>query len=587
MMYPIRKFSYNNTDNIDENAPGVGSPPSSLLSVIEDSSPEVLQRKQDMADVMDLFKTNIQKNNQDENNLDDILLPTSILRQLDRKKLPEKYLNLFEDAIQEANYLDAYKIFLIIRHDSIVPRTFSFINFFTLLRESGNHKKCWELYDYLRSFLDDKKKAASLTVEKKNDIYIILQHIFSQAMHLCGMYEEAEKAMKMYRYYVEQQISMNASSYKALLYATSSRADFQTETFSILKQMESEGIEADIDVYNNLLKCCMKTNNLKMAHFIWNKLSVQPEGSLLAPTCRTIMHMFLLLAAIETPQTVNSRNKALFNISPEEIINESARIFRYAVDRKIKITEFLLNSFLAVHTNQRDLEKSLMIFYEFYPKYNLGKNPFTYSCMFRLFDSEGQYEKMKELLEIAKQDGVTYFDHMTWRSIIRICAAQSQIDEAIEFVKRMKADGHEPTIDHLKLLLLKIVEAERWDAREELIKLCAPIYHAAKLGKWPIWNERTQQVNKMLDDIYGRPAGKGMLRGVHANVKNRVPGPSFPYIQDSEANKFEELECESSEHQEWKYRDNLKKTPPPQKKILPLTQIPRHIPPAFPRKIED
>ena len=548
-------------------------------------SAEALERKQDMKDVMAIYENDdsFMANSQSGNvSLDDIFLPTAIVKQLEQKKLPVKYLNIFDDAIQAGNYMDAYKIFLVIRHDAIVPRPYPVLQFFKLLRESENHKKCWELYEYLTSFLDDKKKAALLTPADKEKINNALQHVFSQVMNLCGLYQEAEKAMKIYRYYLQHQIPMNEYSYRALLYATCSRADFETESLSILKQMEAEGISADIDVYDNLLKLCMKKGDLKLAHFIWNKLSTEPVDSPLAPSSRTFVHMLFLLASIETPQSVNSRNKPLYNISPTEIIDEAARIFRFAIDRNVTITQYMLNAFLAVHCQQRDLEKSLMIFHQFYEKYNIKRGKSVYTTMFRLFDNFGQYDKMREFLELAKADGVTQFDFMAWRSIIRIAAAQMEIDEAMEYCRRMRAEGHTATVDQLRLLLLKITEAERWDAREEFLKLCEPLYRASKLGKWPIWNERTNKVNKVLDDVYGRPAGKGFLRGVHHNVKSRVPGAEFPYIKDAEQEKFQSLESESTLHQKWQQKEKLKKTPPPKVKRIPLTRAPSHIPPAFP-----
>jgi hypothetical protein len=72
--------------------------------------------------------------------------------------------------------------------------------------------------------------------------------------------------------------------------------------------------------------------------------------------------------------------------------------------------------------------------------------------------------------------------------------------------------------------------------------------------------------------VYGRPAGKGFLRGVHHNVASRVPGPSFPYLQDADAQNFAKIEAESDDFQVWKRQEDRKKAPPPQKKYLPFSR---------------
>lgn len=494
-----------------------------------------------------------------------IELPKSVLQDIDQGKNAVRYLNAFDEAVLANDRKAAYSAFILIRQNQVFPRLESYVKFGQKMLNDGNHVKCWELYQYAESFLIAKNAKLSEDFDEKKQLFASL---FPQMMALCREHKESEKALKIYRRFVELAIPLDIRMYEGLITATCTRGDFHQETFSILKQLESEGLEPTLLIYEGILKSCTKCSDLKTAHFVWSKLCAEPPSSVLAPGSRTVMHMLFLLGSIETPSSINSIDKPVYNIPVADILDEAARIFAFALERNMPITLPLLNSFLSVHTDQGALEKSLVIFREFYPKYELSPDGHAYGQMFQLFDFHHAYDLMKEFKEMMHKDNVKLISRKHWRSIVRIASYEGKLDEALQYMREMKNEGFSFTVQEMKLFHFRATEMENFEARDAFIKLCEPGVNPGQ-GKWPIWNERTQKVNQLLDSVYGRPAGSRFKRGVYHNMRTRVPGPSFPYIKDVDAEEFKQVEEQSEEYKKWKKIDDRKKQPPPQKRAFP------------------
>jgi pentatricopeptide repeat protein len=228
--------------------------PQSLLDALKEAPgvPPVSSAQQDETyqELMSLFENESQNTTalslSDDSecaSLDDIFLPDAILEQIERKKEPAKYLFIFDESLTRNNHIDAYKIFIVLRHKRLIPSGMSTKSFIRLLFKSKNYKKCWEIYDYIQNFLSKKAiVACSLTGEDVIKVKLSLQDMFPTLMSLCATFREAEKALKIYRQMFEQGIPISSAGYYSLLAVLCSRSDFCDEALSVLKQMESDGI---------------------------------------------------------------------------------------------------------------------------------------------------------------------------------------------------------------------------------------------------------------------------------------------------------------------------------------------------------
>lgn len=114
--------------------------------------------------------------------------------------------------------------------------------------------------------------------------------------------------------------------------------------------------------------------------------------------------------------------------------------------------------------------------------------------------------------------------------------------EAVDLLEQMISLGQpKPPVSLYSKLLLHLADIEAWELKARFLSLCD---QPSRKKESPSveWNNRKKRIDDFLNRAYGRPAGKGQVRGVYANVANEIR------VFDSDTRKnevlFEEIDKE-------------------------------------------
>lgn len=426
--------------------------------------------------------------------------------------------------LSNGQLLDAYKIYLHLNKHSILLPSVAYDELIITLIKTGNIQKAWEIFNRLRKQLKSHIPLSPST--------------YHQFMLSFGKQRQAERAFKLYREMTQDNVVPNIETLHTLVYVCSKRKDYFRECFSLVKQLEDSGFSPTLTTYNWMLHSCARVSDLQTGKLIWEKIS-----STLSPDPHSFAGMFWLLASIETNQNAKSINRIRYpSISSNDICREAKDIYSLIHGKysNIPITAPLMASYLAVFTSHLDKQESEAIFYEMYPKHH-PQLPISFQHMFEMYDTLHDYQSSISLKRYADIKGyMKQIPFLGWRALIRTAASNNQLDDALEYLEEMKRiTQYTPTVDSLKLVLFRCIEMEDWNNKSKLLSLCAPI--PKKTSRYSLWNERMNRINALLDMVYGKPAGKGFLRGIHANMKG--PGASFD-DQCNNASDFKVIEQE-------------------------------------------
>lgn len=425
--------------------------------------------------------------------------------------------------LSNGQILDAYRIHLHLNKHSILLPSIAYDELVTTLVKTGNLQKAWQIFNQLRGPL--KKACTPLSASTYNSFIISF-----------GKQKQAERAFKLYREMNQDNVIPNTDTLHSLVYACSKRKDYFQECFSLVKQLEDSGFTPTIETFNWMLHSCSRVSDLQTGKLIWERITTT-----MTPDSNSFTGIFWLLASIETNQNSKSTNKICYpSISSDDICKE-AKDFYNLLDTKypnIPITFQLLTSYLAVFTSHLDKQTSEDIFYNVYPERYL-QLPISFQHMFEMYDTLHDYQSALSLKQyVTSRSSIEKISFLGWRALIRTAAYNNQLDDALGYLEEMRRNTqYVPTVDSLKLVLFRCIEMEDWDNRSKLLSLCSP--SPKKTSKYSLWDERMGKINELLDIVYGKPAGKGFLRGVHANMKG--PGVSFN-DQCINASEFEAIE---------------------------------------------
>lgn len=343
---------------------------------------------------------------------------------------------------------------------------------------------------------------------------------------------------------MRQQLPLTPSRevYQSLIYACSMRKDFYLQCLNLVKEMESLGYSSSIHTYNYILSSCAKVGNLQTAHQVWKKLTALSKiQKSFAPDEYSYTHMFWLLASIETKDNKKSSRDFHYQLSSDSVVKEAQRLYSELQTNGIVFSStHLLTAYLATHCTHLKKALAEKIFYEDFAHHQLQPHAISYQHLFEMYDTLHDYEGMKRLKRTSQEQNMS-LSFKSWRAMVRTAAWTGHLDEAVDFVADMKAAGHAPILEELKLVSFRCSELENAIAHERFLALCdTSVNHHT--SKWNAWHERTRRVLALLDQVYGKPAGKGFLRGVYANMKG--PGPDFKTDTNPLESEFKQVESE-------------------------------------------
>ena len=313
-------------------------------------------------------------------------------------------------------------------------------------------------------------------------------------------------ALKVYEECLDLGTPRHSSTHHELIYACSKRSDWSRKAFELFQQLETYGMSIYPRAYTHLLISTSRTSDVNTALAIWKLMEekgrMNPEYT---PKSHSLAALLWTIAAAETKENKISKRPFTQTFEPTFLVN----IATEAVDRfltKNPPNSFILSSHLAVAASHKSRELAERIFWKDYKKYNIERHPNTFELMFGLYDHLQDWEPIP-LLRMEMLNSRVKISHQAYRHLTRVSALTGHIQEAIQYIVEAKSNGIEFSPQDMRIIHLRVFEAQRWDLHAKLLKLI----------KWPeslhpnpmaVWRERAERVNDFMEQVYGKEAPK-------------------------------------------------------------------------------
>jgi pentatricopeptide repeat protein len=321
------------------------------------------------------------------------------------------------------------------------------------------------------------------------------------AIRSCGKNSEVEKAFLVYEELLNTGIRPNDVLLTSLLYACCQRKDYYPEAFEIVKQLESYGYSASLQVYNDLLLGCAKNSDLKTGCKVWEELNKTSK-----PTATSVTHILYVLASVETLETKGSTSEFVYAISPEEIVAKAREIYSdWLLKIKARPNSNILSAFLAVLTKNRQTTLAKSIFYDEHAHWNLARHPNSYESMFQLYESTKDFKSALELRKEALEAKIP-LTFCAQLALISTAALVGEIELGLELVREIIMSGQKPFYYQVSKLTKAAKDAERDDIVQELVLICKSNHVSGSSQR--IFAQRNLFLNSLLDDVYGPERGR-------------------------------------------------------------------------------
>lgn len=229
-------------------------------------------------------------------------------------------------------------------------------------------------------------------------------------------------------------------TFNVLINACAKRADYYTEAFSLLEQMQtSYGFQPDKITFNTLLNACARKKDLRQAriilHTMWRDVEEHGEQSLLVPDSQTYTNLFWCYASFDPrtapkPKKSEQKPSSSTELSTDRhtlpvavpykhtlVAREAEWVFRQAKNANVEITTPLLTAYMTLHISQNQHAKAKFIYVNQFDKHNVKKDGFTFmQALESCYDSKDDtfawkvWEDYQQFLEERSQQFVVNDD---------------------------------------------------------------------------------------------------------------------------------------------------------------------------------
>lgn len=342
--------------------------------------------------------------------------------------------------------------------------------------------------------------------------------------------DEPERALWLFEGAVKQGMPRyHPITQNFLIQATAKRRHLYGEMWTLVRQLDTHGMgSATSAVYASILEACGRVGDLQSAMCTWrflqrhdsasslNQLSanknivnnIRAVNGLLLIDGVVLTNMLYCLAAIDTDNNKISvrRNIVHSKLKGKDLVGLSTKILSTMLAQgHVKMHPRLLHAYLAVACSHKMQELAERIFFVEFEKYGCGHSRPAIDIMMRMWDSVQRYEKAKALREWARQQNIA-LGLDAYRSLIRCAALSNKLDEAMchlgDMITNVYGGKQGPPHSSMRLLHLKIFEAERWDLHYRLVTML-DFPKPVKKNPMSAWRVRAEGLNEIFEHLYG------------------------------------------------------------------------------------
>lgn len=325
----------------------------------------------------------------------------------------------------------------------------------------------------------------------------------------CARLENVEQAFRLHRELSAQGMTANGPVLASLIHAASKRKEYFATAVDLFRQMELLKIPIHLPVYNHMLYACAKVSDIATAMSLWRTLF--SADSAVRPNEYSCANYLWALASVEAAcSRISKRGFTYDQVAPREIARAAQEVVDFMQENRLVINKHCVSALLAIYSNNRLREPAERLFWEGGPLRAAARSPFAFELMFKLYDNIADYQGAQKVHQELQKHALK-IPPEGWRALARTAALTEHLEEAVQHVEEMVAQGYKPTLSDLKHVALRLHERERTDLVSRLKRLCVPDRLHAPNPLLP-WLQRSKAVGTLLEGVYGRTAPKTCSR---------------------------------------------------------------------------
>ncbi|ORX94315.1 TPR-like protein [Basidiobolus meristosporus CBS 931.73] len=442
------------------------------------------------------------------NQLEKVVKTFKLMEEFNIEPSIHSYGTLIKAYTRSNRVYDAFKVYDAMKLKNIVPSQPIFTTLISGCIKDKNLTRAWRTFDHMR-----------LEICRPDEVS------YSLMIHACAQNQEVERALNLFDEMAAAGLYPTDVTFNSLINACAKREDYYNEGFELLEQMQEQGFKPDIYTFNSLIFACSKKNDLSRARLLFRDM-IKSGDDFLKPNEITYTNLMWVYASYKPPNRP-SGYKALNGSEVEgkqslevvedtypllsheptnktEFLQEVDNIFNYAVEtashRKESVSLRLVNSYLALFVNKREVDRAIDVYNNLLPKLDLEPNGWTYKSMLQLCDRERRLDTGKEVwermskwsrsleetstkrgrereMERVFQGRNPPEEYACYRYMISAYARCNDVDSALELLNELAHNSitghrHRPRLPDFQLLYTRCVELEDNVSKVKLIELC-------------------------------------------------------------------------------------------------------------------
>ena len=306
-----------------------------------------------------------------------------------------------------------------------------------------------------------------------------------------------ERAFLVFREARERkQMSLNVVCHSALLFAAAKRKEYYREAVDAFRQMLDLNMAVDSFDYANLMMAAGKVGDMETALLIWQRCCELNEMH----NQHLIANLFYALASTEGQQSKLSLRAYCSALTDQEIVAAAKEVYDGLPDNVR--TERVRAAFLACLCTHSDTETATQLFFD--PKGRLNQHIPSVENFMRLCDTIHNVELLERAIAHC---ATTKMSRMTFRAIVRTFAYCHKYEEALQWIERMKTNGHIADRKSLNIVEKRLTQLELFNLRDRFLALTDPANDKQPTQR-PPWRERSIRLAANLKTAYGPNAPK-------------------------------------------------------------------------------
>eukprot|EP00026_Physarum_polycephalum_P006867 Phypoly_transcript_06920.p1 GENE.Phypoly_transcript_06920~~Phypoly_transcript_06920.p1 ORF type:complete len:569 (+),score=84.53 Phypoly_transcript_06920:34-1707(+) len=290
------------------------------------------------------------------------------------------------------------------------------------------------------------------------------QITYTQMIKLCAKTDMVERAINFYDEIISKKLIPTEEVYVSLIHACAGRKDLYNynKAFEFFLKMKEDGFHPTMSTYTSLLLNSANRGDYETMEMIFDEMLANEErmGGL-DSQCYTV-----LIDGYSHAISHNSEDKQHSYL----LIAKGEIIFKKLQDRKVPVTNIMMNVMLKLYTEALDEKGALNVLENRFKQFDAVPDVHTYAALIKMYCNLGEVEQAQEMYQRLRDTGVVP-PYWVYKILVRGCVKSKYFKRAIKFMREMRQHGIPPHIQDFKLFR-RVTEKEFPELHQEIADLC-------------------------------------------------------------------------------------------------------------------